>query len=207
MISANCYRPPSGTINECFNQIENSLDAIDKIDEYEEYINGDFNIAYNMENTSEFKRLKQFERKYDLTQFINTPTRCTAKTRNVLDLMMTNSKIILDSGSEEINISDHQPVWTIRKKLPTKQNYVDFKCRCFTNFNKQTYQNELISQDWTDYYTMNCPNKLLAEMENRIIKIADKQDLQDLLDLMTGIGNINKPRKQIPMMIGLKLVE
>lgn len=174
MIIANCYRPPSGVVNECFNRIENSLDTIDNLEEYEIYINGDFNIAYNLENTSEFKKLKQFERKYNLTQLIKTPTRCTAKSRNILDLMMTNSKIILASGSEELNISDHQPVWLIRKKLPIKPTYVNFKCRCYTNYDKQTYQNELMTYDWTDFYNEHCPNKLWEEMESVILETANK---------------------------------
>lgn len=173
MIIGNCYRPPSGIIEKCFSKIENSLDAISKIDEYEIFINGDFNIAYNSENAPEFRKLKQFERKYGLTQLIKTPTRCTASMRNILDLMMTNSQIMMASGSEEINISDHQPVWLIRKKLPSKSLYVNFKCRCFTNYNKQAYQSDLINHDWTNFYAKSCPNKLWAEMELVITNIAD----------------------------------
>lgn len=160
MIVINCYRPPSGNVANCLDQIENVLDNIHKVEEYELYINGDMNIAYNSPDSPDLKKLKIFERKYNLTQLIKTPTRCTAKTRNILDPMLTNSKFILSSGSDDINISDHQPVWLIRKKQPTQTSYVDFECRCFRNYDKTDYQNDLLSQDWTGYYSETCPNTL-----------------------------------------------
>lgn len=131
MILVNVYRPPSGNTTECFNQLENALDKIHKLEEYELYINGDLNniIAYNLTTTADYKKLKQFERKYNLHQLITSPTRCTATTRNILDLMLTTCNSILLSGSDEINISDHQPVWLIRKKLSVKKPLVDFESR------------------------------------------------------------------------------
>lgn len=62
MIVVNCYRPPSGKVAECFAEIEGSLDKIDKLAEFELYINGDFNIAYNNPELPEFKKLKIFEK-------------------------------------------------------------------------------------------------------------------------------------------------
>lgn len=173
-ILINCYRPPSGNISECFTQLENAFDKIIKLEEYELYLNGDFNIAYNQTNTNEFRKLKQFERKYNLTQLINTPTRCTASTRNILDLMLTTSNSILASGSEDLNISDHQPVWLIRKKQMTKTPLTTFSSRCYTNFDKQEYQSELVARNWNEYYSEICPNKLWAELETAITNLADK---------------------------------
>lgn len=221
MIIVNCYRPPSGKITECFDEIEESLDKIDKLEEFELYVNGDFNIAYNMPDSTEHKRLKIFERKYNLTQLIKTPTRCTSNTRNILDLMLTTSNYIISSGSEEVNISDHQPVWLIRKKQQDKPTFVDFECRCFANYDKTSYQNDLLTYDWGNYYSENCPNNLWVELVSTIITIADRhcpfklyrhkrklppwltQDILDLIHLRDSLYKKAK-KKQILMRTGVR---
>lgn len=147
MILINCYRPPSGKVTEGLNELENALDQISNLKEFEVYINGDLNIPYNLIDSPDYKKLKQFETKYGLTQLIRTPTRCTSKTHNILDLMMTTSNCILDSGSEDLNISDHQPVWLIRKKIPVKIPSVSFECRSFSTYNREQFQSDLNSHD------------------------------------------------------------
>lgn len=174
MIVVNCYRPPSGNVANFFDNLENALDQIRKIDEYELYINRDLNIPYNITDSPEYRKLKMFERKYNLTQLIKTPTRCTAKTRNILDLMLTNCKYISDSGSDDVSISDHQPVWLIRKKRAVKSSYVDFECRCYANYNKIDYQNDLLTQDWDSFYRLTCPNELWDCMSEYIIETAER---------------------------------
>lgn len=42
-------------------------------------------------------------------------TICTANTNSILDLIFTNSSCIASSGSIEVNISDHQPSYIVRK--------------------------------------------------------------------------------------------
>lgn len=77
MLVANCYRPPSGKPNTFFDLLESSLDSILHLDEYEIYINGDLNIPYNHNTTADYFKIKHIEDKYQLTQLIDTPTRCT----------------------------------------------------------------------------------------------------------------------------------
>lgn len=90
MILINCYRPPSGKISEFFYFLYESLDQIPKFEEYEIFLCGDLNIPYGDDGSGDFGKLRAFERKYSLTQLIDTPTRITARTSTTLDLILTN---------------------------------------------------------------------------------------------------------------------
>lgn len=94
MILPNCYRPPSGKVETFIDHIHNILDSFCQLNKFELYICGVFNIPYNQVN----------------------PTRCTAQSRSILDLIMTNSAHRAHSGTREINISDHKPVYSTEKE-------------------------------------------------------------------------------------------
>lgn len=160
MVIVNCYRPPASSVSKFIDHLELILDSIGKLNEYELFINGDFNVAYNLKNTPDFKRKKQLKRKYNIEQCITEPTRCRAITRNILDLIFTNSKYIAAVGTEDLNISDHQPVWVVHKKVKTSLSCTSFECRSFLNCDKMAYQAELIGHDWDNSYTIECAKQL-----------------------------------------------
>lgn len=173
MLVLNCYRPPSGKIESFFDHLFNTLDAIPKIDEYECYICGDFNIPYNLVSSPGYKKLKILEHKYNLTQYINTPTRCTSFTQSILDLIFTNSTCIDASGTLEVNMRYHEPVFVIRKHLRPKPTLVNFRCRTFNNYIKENFQEDLVNHDWSDYYGTDCVNQLWDILDSAIRFYAD----------------------------------
>lgn len=149
------------------------LDSIHHLEEFEIYINGDLNIAYNVQTSADFSKIKHLESKYQLTQLIKEPTRCTMQTNSILDLILTNSKFISSAGTDDMNISDHQPVWAIRKKHQTKAPRINFECRSFNNFNSMAFSETLHAHDWNNYYNEICVDKLWDEMESVMIEAAD----------------------------------
>lgn len=98
-----------------------------------------------------YKKLKGFEHKYSFVQMIEVPTRCTAKTSNILDLIFTNSKFIVCAGTDELNISDHEPAVVIRKKQSQKHKLNDFHCRSFAHYVKEEFQEDLLGRSWNRF--------------------------------------------------------
>lgn len=86
MIIVNCYRPPNGNIDSFLDHLQSILDQIDKLEEFELYICSDMNIDYGQPKSPGYKKLKNFEAKYNVSQIITSPTRCTATTSSILDL-------------------------------------------------------------------------------------------------------------------------
>lgn len=117
--------------------------------------------------------MRSFEHKYGLTQTITTPTRCTAHTNSILDLILTNSSCIAASGTLEVNLSDHQPSYIIRKHNKPKPPLVSFKCRSFNGYVKDDFQQELADYDWTDFFCEDCVDTLWDTMERNILQSAD----------------------------------
>lgn len=151
MIVLNCYHPPSGNTDSFLGHLYSILDGIDKLDEFEIYICGDMNMDYNLSNSPGFKKLKNLEIKYNLTQIINSPTRCTASTNSILDLIFTNSSCISYASPIEVNISDHEPVVAVRKSVRQKLPKVSFTCRSYHNYSREAFQRELDEYDWSNW--------------------------------------------------------
>lgn len=148
MAILNCYRPPSGNIDCFLGHLQSVLDQIDKLNEYELYICGDMNIDYGATNSPGFKKLKNLEAKYGLSQLIQSPTRCTATSNSILDLIFTTSNNICSASPMEVNLSDHEPVIVIRKSIKLKHPKVSFTCRSFHNYSRENFQSDLDNYDW-----------------------------------------------------------
>ena len=79
---------------------------------------GDFNIDYSRGNDLNKQALKIIETKYNMCQLIKTLTQSTSTTKSVIDLIFTTIKVehIVESGPVDVIISDHLPVYMVRKK-------------------------------------------------------------------------------------------
>ena len=154
-IIANVYRPPNGNLPECIKEISNSTSKAQDLFKSELTIVGDFNVNYNLRHTTAFKKLKTFECNFNLTKLINTSTRHSKKNATCLDLIFTNMNHVLSSGTLDISISDHLPVFLIKKKQKQKSTSSFIKARSFTNYNKQAFQEDLLYHSkWADFWDL-----------------------------------------------------
>ena len=71
------YRPPSGNCSNFFEELNESMELSQENINAETTILGDINIDYKLRHTSDFDKLKDFERDFQVKQYINTPTRTT----------------------------------------------------------------------------------------------------------------------------------
>lgn len=174
MILVNAYRPPSGKAEMFVDSLTDTLSSIVDLHEFDIFVLGDFNLPYNLKNCASYKKLKSFESKFGLRQLISKPTRFSAQTANILDLVFTNSGHILIADTWETSFSDHQPVYVIRKKCRTKTPRTNFCCRSFRNYTKADFQRDLLNHDWTTFFQVLCPEMAWLMMYNVISKYADE---------------------------------
>ena len=98
MILGLCYRPPSGNISKCMSLITSPLDLYGTLPNNDCLILSDFNINYLDRNTTGFKCLKEFKRRFLLHQLIETPTRIHNKCHSLIDHIFSNIDNILHKG-------------------------------------------------------------------------------------------------------------
>ena len=170
------YRPPSGKVSDCINELSDSVKQAQDTYKGEFVIVGDFNVNYNLRHTPAFKLLKDFEREFNFSQIINTSTRQTRKTASCLDLIFTNMNHIISSGTLDIAISDHLPVFLVKKKQKLRSTFTFIEARSYANYDKQVFQEQIrYHPKWMDFwsYKENEPDKMWEIMLEIIQERAD----------------------------------
>ena len=145
------YRPPSGDIDMCINDIRSSLETMYNFTS-EFIVCDDFNINYNLRHTDSFQKLKEFERDFIMSQIINVDTRITLRTSTRIDLIFTNCCDIINSGTIESSISDHEIIYFIKKKIKIKSEHTTIKARTFQNYIKENFQQDIKFDSRWDYF-------------------------------------------------------
>ena len=120
--------------------------------------------------------MKDFERKAMLSQLIHNSTRITNRVKSTIDLIFTDMTYISESGILPISISDHLPVYLIKKKSRPVKSFRKIKGRSYKNYDKDLF-GELLMLDkgWGEFWHAgNTPNILWDIMLKIIRRTADK---------------------------------
>ena len=134
---------------------------------------GDFNVNYKNKSSPAYKKLHFFTQSNGLTQYINTATRNTDKTKSLIDLAITNSKSISKSGSLDHYISDHQPIFIVHKKGRDNRQSVKFEGRSYRHFDRAAFTKALLEADWGIFYGIENPEQAWEFILNSISTILD----------------------------------
>ena len=170
IVICNLYRPPSGKLEKALSHIDENLKSLD-LGRLEVFILGDLNVNYKNKSSGEYKRLNFLMQANGLTQLISSTTRNTDKTNSLLDLILTNSKYISKAGTLEHFISDHQPIFVVKKKRRDKRPQVEFEGRSYRNFDKEQFKKKLIDNDWSQFYKVGDPEAAWEYILNRLMPI------------------------------------
>lgn len=138
----NVYRPPSGKVNEGIDLLQSIISELPA--NIELIIAGDLNIDLSRTNSSSCQAIKHLENVNNLTQLITDSTRITNKSSSIIDHIYTKSNIIQKSGILNLNISDHLPIYAVRKKAKIITKLVSFSCRKLKYFNEDNYKEKLL---------------------------------------------------------------
>ena len=136
---------------------------------------GDFNVDYKNKKSPNYKKVKFFEKANSLDQIISTTT-CNTKTSNsLLDIAFTNMKHIRSAGTLDSFLSDHQPIYILKKKESNggKTDQL-FEGRSYRHYDRQTFFNNIKEANWDSFYEASDPTLAWEIMQNNIILEADK---------------------------------
>ena len=139
-----------------------------------------------------------------LTQLITAPTRVTASTSSTIDLIFCNVTHVThvhSSGVLDLFISDHQPIYLI-KKMNTKQNKstIEFKGRTYRHYTP------ILMQDHVDQKVKT--HELLEMRDPEMCWNVLYQSLTSIADIITPekqyVVNKELPAWLTPELINLK---
>ena len=100
------YRPPNSDVTQFLNYLEDVLSNL--YSEYDDILClSDFNINMLNTNVDSCSQLESVFSLFNMSQIISEPTRVTANSLSIIDLIYTNIESIVDSGVIDANISDH----------------------------------------------------------------------------------------------------
>ena len=142
------YRPPQSSIQLFTTTITELVSKINTGRNRDMFILGDFNINYATKGGQSRKQLKEFEALTNLNQLIQVPTRYSTN-NSIIDLIFTNSSNIMNCGTLDLNLGDHEVIFVTRKKSKDKFNIVESVGRSYLNYNKELFQQQLKDHDWT----------------------------------------------------------
>ena len=166
----NVYRPPNGDIDVFIECLQNCVSELRDIRSCDIFIGGDMNVDILKSNSPYSKKIAKFVKLNQFKQIINTTTRPDSNT--CLDLIITNCEIVLESGTLNISISDHLPVYLIRKKGKFHKLKVNFTGRSYKNIEYQQISDMLNNHDWDDF-ALNDIDMCWELMHSKIMAVTD----------------------------------
>ena len=145
---------------------------------------GDLNCDGLNETCTEFKALENFYTDMNLKQLITKPTRITATTQSLLDVILVSSNNkVLDSGVLHRPISDHSIVFTKLKVKKPKATTQSITTQSYKNYNADNFAIDL------------------AEETDSLLTIFDQSDVDSKLtilnDTLQSVLNAHAPLKEI----------
>ena len=171
----NIYRPPSGSVAECVKLLSELIESELGINNKEVVCMGDFNVNYKAKRSPDTKKLISWGNKYGLTQLIKTNTRNAKTSRSLIDLIFANMDYCSMSEVLDLHISDHQPVFVVKKKLKDTSRKVAFKGRSYINYNKDLLSDALTHDVKTLFRQDVNPNVGWDHMEKFLVDFLDRQ--------------------------------
>ena len=106
-----------GDMEKCIDYLQTCINTI-RNNEIDIFIGGDFNVDVKRQSSPQFSKLSRFMRLNQLKQYIKETTRPDSDLK--IDLILSNSETIQESGVIHVNISDHLPIFLIREKVKVK---------------------------------------------------------------------------------------
>ena len=179
------YRPPTGSLKKCCDFLKDIFQNSKR----ELWIMGDFNVDYLDRTNDNRTRFTNIFKTLGLKQVIMKFTRPNNKGGTCLDWIVTNSDFVKFSGTLDVLISDHLPVYCVRKKAREKHVYVHRVVRDMSNFDVNNFKNLLRAANWNDFLTMDDPETMWNMLYKR---------MTDILTIMCPFKKFRQREKVTP---------
>ena len=169
----NIYSPPAGNVETFTELISDSIEGEIRLGDKELILLGDFNINYLAKRAPDTKKLVGMQNKFGLTQQIKSHTRSSKTSRTMIDLIMTNMDYCTSAGVINLHISDHQPVYVIKKKPRDTRGKVDFRGRSYMGYSRELLSDYLTNAVKESLRNTLDPNECWELMENSLVAFLD----------------------------------
>ena len=134
---------------------------------------GDVNIDYMNIRAMGRSGIRDIKELYGLKQLINEPTHYGTKPTTI-DYIITNSDCIPEHGVKHLNVSDHELIYVVRKKLKQQYTPINTYGRSYKNYNKADFQQLFMDHDWSELDAINDPNEYWSILLNGITSVIQK---------------------------------
>ena len=115
--------------------------------------------------------LKHFIKENGYVQLIKTNTRLNRNGGSCLDWIITDSAYVNECGILHDLLSDHFPIFCVRKKKPENVKREWKIIRIYINYDKDVFANLLRQSDWGDFDIEENPNVLWDIISQKIENI------------------------------------
>lgn len=174
MIVVNIYRPPSGN---CDSAIDKLRDVFLELTSFrgcrDLVILGDFNVDL-LEKGHNQNLLEDLCSEFNFISNIDVPTRTTPRNKSCLDIILSSITHIQSSGIILNNISDHFPIFIVKKKSMIKHEKTTFQGRSYRNFDRAEFCERLQDYNWGRFYASFDVDTAWDEMYRRILAVSDE---------------------------------
>ena len=147
MIVGNIYCLHQGNVQSFSDTLDNILLEITRLNrQCAIFILVDMNINSKATNNPDTNILKWFEQRTGLKQIINE-TKRFSNNNSCIDLIFTNSACVLNQGTLDVNVSDHEMIFVTRNHVTKTKNPSSFQGRYYRNYNENLFiqqPNEMI---------------------------------------------------------------
>ena len=141
-----------------------------------------------------------------LKQLITETTRF-AHNGSIIDLIYTNSDCVMNAGTLNLHVSDHETIFVTRKKVKERYKVVESFGRSYTKYNKSEFQAQLRNCNWDVLNSLTDVNEYWNVIEENIkntvdifcplrqMKIKDRGDpwiTKELIELLHDKDRIRK---------------
>ena len=109
------YKPPTGSVDELLTFLRDVLSNPD-VSRSEIWLLGGFNVNILIRNDIHVMTVNRFLKEFGLKQLITELTRLMSRGGSCIDWIITNSSIVKHSGVLDELLSDHFPIFVVRKK-------------------------------------------------------------------------------------------
>ena len=155
----NLYRPPGGDLDLALSYLNTCINSINR-KKNDLFIIGDFNVNYENKGSKLYKKLAFFEASNNLTQLTEGSTRVSKNAHSLLDLILKDDKYVSESGTLEHMISDHQPIFAVKKKNRNTKSSANFTGRSYKFFNFDEFKDRLCQSKINSDYAITNPEEL-----------------------------------------------
>ena len=101
-------------------------------------------------------------------------TRLSAKSSSLIDLIITNLDHCSEVGTVDLHISDHQPVYIIKKKAREAKANTSFRGRSYLGYSKELLSDKLTNAVKGAFMRETDPNECWDLMENFLVGFLDE---------------------------------